>query len=798
MELFIHKNRPLKVIRELDVYYLSIQVSLAVLTTCLFACDPIVASNPPCNPLCGQGQVCRQGQCVDSQSDFGLLKKDAGLLDSYQIRADHETSPNPLPSIAVGFSHTCTITQQGQLLCWGYNQNGQLGDGTRSRRNTPRIIGNDTHWRFVSAGSIHTCALKDDDSLWCWGDNRYGQLGVGENEAQLIPKQVLDPNHWHAVSVGKNHTCAIKADDSLWCWGRNNYGQIGANVDSLHENLYFTPNPVLPKDSWQEVSSGSFHSCGIQTDGSLWCWGNNESGQIGDGTNENRNLPAKIMPGSKWKKVSAGSDHSCGIQADGSLWCWGNNRFATLGDGTLTDREAPTLIDKNNEWVTISAGNYVTCGITKEGKLWCWGYGHWGLFSPRQSYATHPKEVIPPKKNLGTWLNVALKKDHICAISSKNHLFCWGLNSSGQIGNGHDYAIRQPVLVAKESDWKDIATSAAQCSHTCGIKSDRSLWCWGKNSDGQLGLGNYIFQQHPVPIAQGRTWQSIALARHTCGILLDGSLWCWGINEHYQLGTGDKTIRLLPTRISDADTWNTVATNFNYSCGVKTDHSLWCWGELFSKTDGRAEIALKSPQKLADGEWKTLSAGQNHLCGIQQKGSLWCWGINSQGQLGDKTTTTHDTPTIIGDDVWREISIGFEHTCGIQQNGSLWCWGSNAFGQLGVIGPSKVTHPLQIAKTQTWTHISAGDSYTCGIQTDGSLWCWGWGLNGELGLGNPSQALTPKKVSSQTPWKKISAGKCHSCGIQTDGTLWCWGSNYYGQIGINTAWEEAPVRVLTY
>ena len=285
--------------------------------------------------------------------------------------------------VAAGDYHTVAIKTDGSLWAWGYNNYGQVGDGTNIDINVPTRIGLGTNWAIVAAGYAHTMAIKTDGSLWAWGYNGQGALGDGTGVSKNIPTRIGVDTDWAVVAPGDWHTMAIKSNGSLWAWGDNSSGQLG-NGTTLGE---FVPKQISTDTDWAVVAAGMLHTVAIKTDGSLWAWGWNGYGQLGDGTNIDKNIPTLIGASNDWTVVSAGGDdyvwaggHTVAIKTDGSLWAWGDNRNGQLGDGTNTERWVPTRIGFDTNWAeaVVSAGSSHNMAIKTDGSLWAWGWNGYG------------------------------------------------------------------------------------------------------------------------------------------------------------------------------------------------------------------------------------------------------------------------------------------------------------------------------------------------------------------------------------------------------------------------------------
>ncbi len=212
------------------------------------------------------------------------------------------------------------LTSGCTLWGWGVNTHGQVGIGTTTQQISPAQVGATT-WKVLSAGGTHTCGIRTDTTLWCWGNNDFGGVGNGGTVTQVAPVVVSGTSTtWKAVAASDGgHTCAIRTDDTLWCWGRNDVGQIGDGTNTMRTS------PVrVGTATWKSVVTGYDHTCGIRSDDTLWCWGRNTDGEVGDGTTTNRTTPVRVGTAT-WKTVAGGSYHTCGTRTNDTLWCWGGN-----------------------------------------------------------------------------------------------------------------------------------------------------------------------------------------------------------------------------------------------------------------------------------------------------------------------------------------------------------------------------------------------------------------------------------------------------------------------------------------
>ncbi len=277
--------------------------------------------------------------------------------------------------VAARSAHTLALRSDGSIWAWGRNDEGQVGDGTTTRRYEPTHIGTDTDWEQIAAGG-HSLALRDDGSLWAWGRNEYGQLGDGTTTDRHEPIRIGTDTDWKAVAAGSYHSLALKDDGSLWAWGQNMlYGQLGdGTTTDRHE-----PARVGTDSDWKVVAAGDYHSLALKEDGSLWAWGYNSEGALGDGSSTERYEPTHIGTDSDWVAVSGGNAHSLALKADGSLWAWGHNAEGQLGDGTTTRRYEPTRIGTDTDWKAVAASSSHSFGLKTDGSLWAWGWNYGGM-----------------------------------------------------------------------------------------------------------------------------------------------------------------------------------------------------------------------------------------------------------------------------------------------------------------------------------------------------------------------------------------------------------------------------------
>jgi alpha-tubulin suppressor-like RCC1 family protein len=298
--------------------------------------------------------------------------------------------------VATGSEHTCAVVDDGRVKCWGTDWMGQLGDGANVNRNTPvDVVGLPSGAVAIATGSEHTCVILADGRVMCWGANGTGQLGDGTNVHRNTPVDVGGlPSGAIAIAAGSEHSCAVLAGGQLKCWGANWTGQLGDGTNA-HRN---TPVDVAGLSSGVVgIAAGAEHTCAVLGDGRVKCWGTNGTGQLGDGTNVSHNTPADVVglvP--RVTALATGSEHSCALTARGSVHCWGTNWMGQLGDGSNHNRNLP--VDVAGMWsgvVEIATGAEHTCALTARGAMRCWGTNWTGQLGDGTNVSRNaPVEVI--------------------------------------------------------------------------------------------------------------------------------------------------------------------------------------------------------------------------------------------------------------------------------------------------------------------------------------------------------------------------------------------------------------------
>lgn len=343
-------------------------------------------------------------------------------------------------------------------------------------------------------------------------------------------------SRYTAIAAGVTHAIALKSDGSLWAWGNNDHGQLGDGS---------TNRSLAPKrigtGFYSAIAAGGYHTVALKSDGSLWAWGSNAYGQLGDGVTTDSFVPKQIGTGS-YTAISAGGVHTIALKSDGSLWAWGSNASGRLGDGSTTDSLVPKQIGTGS-YAAIAAGGGHTIALKSDGSLWAWGSNDSGQLGDGSTSSS----LLPKQIGTGSYTAITAGMIHTFALKSDGSLWAWGSNFYGQFGDG---AITDSLL-PKQIGTGSYSMIAAGVTHTIALRPGGSLWAWGRNNSGQLGYATTTGSYVPKQIGTDSYSAIAAGGDYTVAVKSDGSLWAWGSNYYGQLGVGSITDSLVPKQIID-------------------------------------------------------------------------------------------------------------------------------------------------------------------------------------------------------------------------------------------------------
>ncbi|MFH1808456.1 MAG: hypothetical protein ABIJ09_06920 [Pseudomonadota bacterium] len=791
------------------------------------------------NTSLAQGQVLASWEVWDTLEGGATLQRNL-LLQRNSVQRARERLPRPqigdddgagrqalIPgcascqgrrgSLALGWDHVCSLTDQGQAQCWGLNHVGQLGNGVAAwTSNSAVVCSGDVgqpcartlqNVTALDLGEGSTCAVTEDGEARCWGDNGDGQLGDGfwGEESASVPQTVCQGGQRRngtcvsldnvvSLSASSGYACAVTADGGVRCWGDQ-----GDHLGQGYMDDAYNPTPVCSGDvispcgavldQVAEVSVGYGYSCALKQDGSVWCWGYNSSGQTGNGSDDQLSIPQPVcvqgvaaegtcVPLTGVLALESGNNHSCALVAGGMLLCWGSNSSGQLGDGGDDNRFNP---------------------------------------APVCLTGTFDDETCVPLTGVESF---SLGYGYTCAVRTGGELLCWGSNSGDLLGTGLNTGSKNPAGACMGGAWDgttctdefglvydrfdSVESVFAGDDHTCAIRTDGSLWCWGDNYWGQLGDGTGVNRESPVEVCLTGSQDSsdcVPLAGvaevvsddyATCARLDDTSVWCWGSASYGRLGIG---------------TMSSWYPNPEPVCESGTGGSC---------------VPLTGAVRLG--------AGWARACARLDDGRLVCWGDSTDGRLGAGNTTDVSNPIDVCltgetgvDCVPQTDVVGLDmsttHSCLINADHELLCWGTYSTGNLGTFIANTVPLALPVcAQGASVTcepmtgalEVFAGSEHACAIVDvlgARQAWCWGDGYYGELGYGDSYDSAWPQPVCLSGLWdgtvcsgsvlegvEQIALGDDHSCARLTSGDVMCWG---YGSL-LGDQWgsnSDNPVAV---
>jgi alpha-tubulin suppressor-like RCC1 family protein len=341
----------------------------------------------------------------------------------------------------------------------------------------------------LAVADAHTCTISRGGHVFCWGSDVYGALGAHEGDLVPTPREVLGTLGIKSITAGSEFSCAI-AIAGAYCWGDNVNGELGDGTVVDRRD----PALTLPSvGRFASIAAGTEFGCGL-VGSTAYCWGHNYTGELGDGTTTAHATPVAVSGSFRFAALAVGASHACGLTPGGSAYCWGANTDGELGTGSTTRVLVPTAVRTGILFASLAAGNNFTCGIDAAGKAYCWGADTYGALGSGSLGGT----VLTPQSVAGGLQFVRLSAGgyHVCGITARNAAYCWGGNSDGQLGNGTTVDRASPQLVSGTHAFSAIGAGYA---HTCGTTTHGATYCWGDNTSGQLGDGT--FNQRLTPTA---------------------------------------------------------------------------------------------------------------------------------------------------------------------------------------------------------------------------------------------------------------------------------------------------------
>jgi alpha-tubulin suppressor-like RCC1 family protein len=617
-------------------------------------------------------------------------------------------------------SHACALERSGGVKCWGRNALGALGNAALNDPSyaggvvtTPVQVTALSDAVQIAAGDNATCAiLKTGGDVKCWGSG--SKVGPGRHvpsaSSQRVSYPVDVPNVTNAIrlSMSRNMSCANLADGSVKCWGIGLYGQ------SSTTGVAETATVLTGINNVTSLSLGDSHACALKTDGTVSCWGNYYWFAKLD-ADATQTAPTAILDGtgaalSNVMAISSGWGHTCAAKEDGSVYCWGWNGQGQLGDGLLIDRVAasPALTSNIGEPAVamsssaIALGAATTCAVKSNKDLTCWGSGSKGTLAD----GTNTPISLPTTNALNNgYSQLTLGSFHGCAVNAAGNVVCWGQGGQGQLGNGSNQNQNTPVLVKGlngQATLSGVVSLSANSNVTCAVlPPNGEVACWGQSINRFMGAAVTTNQNVPTLVPGLTGVMSVSLSYYSaCALKADGTVQCWGNDFSGSIGRYlfGQPFPYAPGLVSGlTDAIGLSAGTSRHVCALKSNRTVVCWGNNSYGVLGISSNLYYysfQPRLIPNvSNVKALSSGDQLTCALDMAGGVKCWGNNDAGQLGGGIFQNYGSSSAVtvlepnGSTPLSGVSViaaSERHACAIKSNGDVVCWGSNLSGQLGL------------------------------------------------------------------------------------------------------------------
>lgn len=643
--------------------------------------------------------------------------------------------------IAAGAGHVCGIDGTGRLVCWGFNEDGQV-DPSQSAvwlAPTTRALPAGARAKSVALGDSHSCALSEDGSVYCWGTNSLGQLGTPGPSSTM--RRVTLSLPMTTLACGANHCCAADGAGALRCWGAANHSQL--NVPPAGMDFSDQPLPSSLSGSVKRLACGGENCCAV-VDTSLLCWGDNSIDQLGLNSQVDHQGATQVPSLVDLAGVAVGGAHACARKAGGATSCWGYNRYGQAGIPLGTNSRTPQPI--SGAFDELALGEHHSCGI-RAATVSCWGRnraGQLGNGEQARRHTTLPVVLVGPQKVQ----SLAAGGYHTCALDGAGALQCWGFNLYGQAGQSSATELSLPEPYAPAQGVTGLGLGAL---HSCYL-SGTELRCFGASWAGQLAFDPYTgmkSQPHLVNL------EAVAVAAghdHTCALDKDNkAVYCWGTNNKGQLGfPADGQVHATPIPLTALGTGNkAIAARYNVSCVINKDDLLRCWGDQTRHQIGTEQTdGSWHPQGYGSGtKVSAVALAGRHGCALLPSKQIECWGDDRSGRLGVESLATPDqVVTVPGQQKYEAIAAGWHFTCALDDNKDVYCWGANGNYGLGTDQLRSTFIPQKVALPGKVVTLAAGWEHVCALLEDETVHCWGGTSFGQLGQGTVTQTTTPLRI----------------------------------------------------
>lgn len=729
-----------------------------------------------------------------------------------------------------GPAHSCALLLTGSVKCWGTDSNGELGDGMGPEgyvgySPVPVTVSGISDATALAAGGLHACALRANGKVNCWGGNFRGAIGDGTLNRAWVPVEVGGIDNAVAVSAGLFHSCALRADGGAACWGDNQFGTLGdgSTVSST------TAVPVVGLSMAVSLASGwgAQHNCAVRANGALQCWGDNASGQLGDGTQIQRLTPATVAGITDVLDAWVGRQHSCALTGDGGLSCWGGNGDGQLGDGSNIPRAVPAAVsDLTVAWRTADP-SVATVGLG--GGVVATGAGGTQILATTSSASASAMLAVQSE------LSVSLAGSGSGHVSSSDGRIDCGASCAATYTSADSVTLTAVASGGFEfGGWSGACSGSGTCTINTRLNhavvasferrdyaltvttsgpgrvssSPAGIDC-GLNCSVSLAAGSSLtLSPSPDPGAYFLGWTGGCLGTGGCTVALNadtsvGALFASRTLTALDLGPSSVVLpagqRQQLTALGSFNDGSSrpiggsvIELGDGFGCATLLDGSARCWGSYGNGELGNGTLAGASAPVPVSGldHPIALAGGTSHACAALTNGQVRCWGRNDAAQLGDGTTNASASPVgVVGVAGTVAVVGGSQHSCALESTGGVSCWGAG--GLLGNGSGQPSAAPVLVANVADALALSnEAGGQTCALLVNGEVMCWGSLAEG--------QALEPVLRGGLGSAVAVSAAPIHSCALLANGQVQCWGRTDFGILGDGTnsgAVTSDPVTV---
>ena len=787
------------------------------------------------------------------------------------VAVQNETLTDVLRDIVkveAGNGYTLALLSDGKILATGINSKGQLGTDELDETNIVRentyvaklLTETSENIMLIDAGKEHSSIALTNGNVYTWGSGTNGELGNGTNddsiEPQLVGKNIVEANT-NNLLLNVNDTFELSANTTYFNLIQDIKGEISyeskdetvVKVDSKTgkvqaitqgttvivakevgtQNICVIQVRVLPEgiNIEPQVATNGSHTVTLKVDGTVWCYGNNTNGELGNGTTTYSDEPVQaIFPdGTVIIQVVAGENFSAALDSEGNVWTWGANDYKQLGNSNIDYATTPTKVENLSNITKIAAGTYSVLAINENKEVYGWGLnsnGELGIGSYTNKVANPTKA-----KYIADVIDISVGKNHSILLKTTGEVYVTGLNIYGQLGN-NDTSIKKVDTFTKVEGLTGIARISATDSANIVSTINGKVYTWGLNIYGELGLGDKVNKYEPTLVSDIENIVQVEGGKNH-SILLDknGNVYTSGSNKYGQLGIGINVEKLTFTKIDSLNDVMTISAGNTYTAVAKTDGTVWGFGdynhgdkELKSKTNsfvpmqvgndtfglGINKITIKKSETVNitssmvysfnliyedknNTEQITYQSLNEEIAIVNENGEVlgvregftWVKAVEEDG-------TEHVVYVYVTDNEQAyapAISAGEDFASVLKADGTIWTFGHNNNGELGVGSNKTKDIPEKTNVISSYKDIKSGNSFTIAIRNDGTVWSYGKNNYGQLGIGNTKNGINPAQVSGLSNIVQIATGKEHSVALDDYGILYGWGRNTNGQLGLS-------------